>query len=143
MKKGVFLFLIVAAAAASPADDKKSQEEVCTDEEAMVASYRTSLADLIATVQKENLAEFERAFHRRSCLSKLGLCEGILDAANACYDEALKKPSMPKATLEACRAKREAFAKLKEKLVRYREALKEKEDDKSAKALIATFEVGN
>jgi hypothetical protein len=96
---------------------------------------------LIANIQKEKLEDFEKAFHRRTCLSKLNLCEGILDTAAACYDEAVKNSSTPKARLETCRAKREAYVKLKEKLIKYRDALKATEDAKEAKALIASFDV--
>ena len=143
MKKGMILFLFLASAISGPAEDKKSPQQACADEGTMVTDYQKGLADLIDTVHKEKLDEFERAYHRRSCLSKLNLCDGILDMATACYDQALKDSSTPKGNVETYRAKRDANAKLKEKLMRYRDSLKAKEEGKDAKALIETFDLTN
>lgn len=142
MKTGVILFLILTAAVPSLAEEKKAPQ-ACADEESMVADYQKGLTDLVGTVQKEKLDDFARAYHRRSCLSKLNLCESILDTATACFDDAIKDSSTPKASLEACRAKRDGYAKLRTKLIQYRDSLKAKEEDKEAKALIETFNMAN
>ncbi len=145
MKKGLtfFFFLFLVGVASGFADDKKAPPQACKDEETMVVDYQRGLSELVATVQKESLADFGRAFHRRSALSKLNLSEGIIDIAAECFEQSLKDPSTPKGQSEAYRAKRDAYAKLKEKLVQYRDTLKAKEDDKDAKPLIEKFEVTN
>jgi hypothetical protein len=143
MKQGMILFLFLATAVCGFAEDKKPTPQACADEESMVTDYEKGLSELIGTVHKEKLDEFERAYHRRSCLSKLNLCDGILDMVTACYDEALKDSSTPKANVDTYRAKRDAYAKLKEKLMHYRDSLKAKGEDKDAKNLIETFDLTN
>ena len=143
MKTGIVLFLFLAGAGSGLAEDKKSSSGACADEETMVAEYRKGMGELVGTIHKEKLEEFERAFHRKVCLNKLNLCEGILDIATACYDEVLKDSSTSKANAEEYRAKLDAYAKLKAKLIQYRDALKAKEQDKDAKALIETFDLAN
>src|SRR5438093_1604916 len=106
MKTGVILLLVLAVAVPTLAEDKKAPQ-ACADEETMVGDYQKGLTDLVGTIQKEKLDDFARAFHRRSCLSKLNLCEGILDTATACFDDAIKASSAPKANLDECRAKRD------------------------------------
>ncbi|MBI4165037.1 MAG: hypothetical protein HY508_04815 [Acidobacteria bacterium] len=145
MKKGTILFLLLflAGAVSGLAEDKKSQSQACSDEESMVADYQKSLAELVSTIHKEKLEEFQRAYHHRSCLSKLNLSEGILDVATACFDQAIKDASTPKKDIETYRAKRDAYAKLKEKLIQYRDSLKAKEEAKDAKILIEKFDITN
>jgi soluble cytochrome b562 len=143
MKTGIVLFLFLAGAVSGLAEDKKSASQACADEETMVTDYQKGISDLVGTVHKEKLEEFERAFHRKSCLNKLNLCEGILDTANACLDDTLKNSSTSKADAESYRAKRDAYSKLKARLIQYRDSLKSKEEDKAAKALIETFDLAN
>ena len=143
MKTGMILFLFLAGAVSGLAEDKKSPAQACADEETMVADYQKGIGDLVGTIQKEKLEEFERAYHRKSCLNKLNLCEGILDTATACLDETLKGSSTSKANAESYRAKRDAYAKLRAKLIQYRDSLKSKEEGKDAKALIETFDLAN
>ena len=143
MKTGIVLFLFLAGALSGLAEDKKSTSQACADEETMVTDYQKGISDLVGTVHKEKLEEFERAFHRKSCLNKLNLCEGILDTATACFDDSIKNSSTSKADAESYRAKRDAYAKLKARLIQYRDSLKTKEEDKAAKALIETFDLAN
>ena len=143
MKTGIVLFLFLAGAVSGLAEDKKSSAQACADEETMVSDYQKGIGELVGKVQKEKLDEFERAFHRKSCLNKLNLCEGILDTASACLDETLKDSSTSKGNAESYRAKRDAYAKLKARLMQYRDSLKSKEEDKAAKALIETFDLAN
>lgn len=145
MKKGVviLLTLFVSSAAFGIADDKEPATARCKDEATMVSDYEKGLSDLVGTVKKEKLEEFRRAYHRRACLSKLGICEGVFDTATSCYDEALKDSDLPKGDTEIYKARREACVKTKEKLIQFREALKAKEESQEAKTLIETFQVEN
>lgn len=145
MKKGLTFFfsLFLAGAIFGFPDETKPAPQACSEEETMVTDYEKGLSDLVGKVQKETPEEFQRLFHRRSCLSKLNMCEGVLDTATECLEAAIKNPSAPKASVESYRAKRDAYAKLKEKLIQYRDSLKAKEEDKEAKALIETFHPAN
>ena len=71
MKTGMILFLFLASVVAGLAEDKKSPPQACADEETMVSDYQKGIAELVGTIQKEKLEEFERAYHRKNCLNKL------------------------------------------------------------------------
>ena len=133
-------FLAGAIFGLADKNKKEAPPQPCLDEEAMVTDYEKGLNDLVATVRKEKLPEFQRAYHRRTCLSKLNMCGAVFDTATACYDNAVKDSATPKANIEAYKAKLDAYAKLKAKLVQYRNSLKAKENPKDAKALIETFQ---
>jgi hypothetical protein len=135
------LLLLVGISSGLADEKKKSVPPACQDEEAMVADYEKGIAELISTVQKESLADFSRAYHRKSCLTKLTLATGILDTAAACFDQAVQDPATPKAQAEGYRAKRDAYAKLKDKLGHYRDSVKAAEEDRAAKALIEKFDL--
>ena len=132
MKKGMIIFLFLVGVASGVADDKKAPE-ACNEEATMVSDYQKGLADLVGTVQKESLQDFERAFHRKSALSKLNLSEGILDIAMECFDQALKDATTPKERRGIYQAKRDAIGNLREKLIQYRSSLKAKEEGKDSK----------
>ncbi len=115
----------------------------CTDDESMVADYKKSMADLVATVKKESLTDFERAFHQKSSLTKLTLSLSMLDGLLNCLDKAAQDTTATKDDVEAYKAKRETYGKLREKIQHERTALKATEDPKDAKALIAKFDLGD
>jgi len=115
----------------------------CQDEETMVADYTKDLTSLTATVKGENLAAFQRAFHRKTCLTKLTLCAGVLDGAVDCFEKAAADPATPRDQVETCKAKRDRYARLKEKVSHYRDTLKATEGYKEAKALIEQFDFSN
>jgi hypothetical protein len=141
MKSVAGVLLLLVGISTGLADEKKSAPPACQDEEAMVADYEKGISELISTVQKESLADFSRAFHRKSCLTKLTLSLGILDTATACFDQAVQDSATPKGQVEAYKAKRDAYAKLKDKLSHYRDAVKAAEEEKAAKALIEKFDL--
>jgi len=115
--------------------------QACQDEEAMVADYKKTISDLAASVKKESLEEFERAYHRKSCLTKLTLSLGIVGGAADCFNKAAEDPATPKDQAAADKAKSDIYTKLKDKLGRYRDALKSTEAGKDAKALIEKIDL--
>jgi hypothetical protein len=86
------------------------------------------------------LVAFQRAFHRKTCLTKLTLCAGILDGATACLEKAANDPAAAKDQVEDCKAKHDRYAKLKAKVSQYRDTLKATEDYKASKAMIEKFD---
>lgn len=106
----------------------------------MVADYTKDLTALTATVKGEDLQAFQRGFHRKTCLTKLTLCAGILDGAAACFEKAANDPATAQDQVGACKAKHDRYAKLKEKVSKYRDTLQATEDYKASKAMIEKFD---
>lgn len=117
--------------------------QACKDEEGMVGEYRKSLTDLIEMVKKESLTDFEKAYHRRSCQTKLTLCLSMVSGLVSCLDKAAQDTAATKEQVDAFKAKREAYAKLKGKLDQDRNSLRAAEVEKNAKALIEKFDFSN
>ena len=107
----------------------------------MVDDYKKSISDLAASVKKESLADFERAYHRKSCLTKLTLSLGIAGGAADCFSKAAEDPTTPKDQVATDKAKSDSYTKLKDKLGHYRDALKSTEAGKDAKALIEKIDL--
>ncbi len=144
MRMGMWILLflgIASVALAAPKKQPPPPPEACTDEAAMVADYSKSLTDLIDTVKKESLQDFQRTFHRKTTLTKLNLFPTMLDGAIACLDKAAQNPDAPKAQVDAYKEKRESYAKLKDAVTRARDSLKGIEIDREAKAVIEKMEL--
>ncbi len=115
--------------------------QACKDEEAMVSDYKKDMADLLGTVRKESLTDFERAYHQKSSAAKLTFYSSIVDSLVECLDKATQDPTTPKEQVDGLKAKHETYAKLKGTIQHDRDALKGTEDPKNAKALIAKFDL--
>jgi len=140
---GALLIGIVSVGLARVKEKQPPPPPPCQDEEAMVADYTKDLTSLAATVKGEDLQAFQRGFHRKTCLTKLTFCATMLDRAVACFEKAAQNPATPKDQVEACKAKHDRYAKLKEKVSQYRDTLKATEGDKGAKALIDQYDFTN
>jgi uncharacterized protein YjcR len=106
----------------------------------MVEFYKKDFAGLVATVKKESLLDFEKAYHQKSSLTKLTLYGNTVDGLLGCLDKAAQDPTVTKEQADAFKAKRETYAKLKDKIQQNRNALKTTEAPKDAKALIEKFD---
>jgi hypothetical protein len=118
----------------------QAQAPACDDDEAMVESYRQDLSGLTDTVRKESLADFEKDYHQRTCLTKLTLSLGVVNELESCLDKAAEDPAATKDQAAAYKAKHDAYAKLKDKLGTGQKELKAAEAPKAAKALIEKFD---
>ena len=112
----------------------------CQDEEAMVVEYSKSLTELVETTRKEGLPAFEKSYHQKACNTKLTLCLGMLDELVGCLEKASVDSTATKDQMEAYKAKRDAFARLKDKMEGDQRSLKASNDSKAAKALIEKFD---
>lgn len=139
MKKAIGILLLLVGIPAA-ADQKEAPPQACQDEEAIVADYNKTLTELVGTVKKETLEDFRRAYHRRSTLTKLTLCTGMIDGAMSCLEQSAQDSSTPKDQAESYKTKHDAYAKLKDKVVQYRDSLKTAEMDEDAKPLIEKME---
>ena len=143
MRTGIPGALLIGIVTVGLAGQKQKQAPApapCQDEETMVADYTKDLTALTATVKGEDLQAFQRAFHRKTFLTKLTLCAGILDGAAACFEKAAQDPATPKDQVEGCKAKHDRYAKLEEKVSQCRDTLKATEDYKASKAMIKKFD---
>ena len=143
MKSAITIALIAGAASSCFFVPQPVFAQQCKDEEALVVDYKKGLTELVDTTRKETQANFEKAFHQKTGLTKLGLCSMMVDELVSCLDKASADSTATKDQVEAIKAKREAYSKLKEKLEENRKSLKAKEDSKAAKALMEKLEYSN
>ncbi len=130
-----FLFLLIAGLAGllSP---RTALAQACKDDEAMVKEVEKNVADVVDTVKKESLQDFQRAYHQKSSLNKLTFCVNALTGLVGCLDKAAQDSAAPKEDVDAAKAKRDNYSKLRDKTDESRKTLKETGDAKAAKALI-------
>ncbi len=133
------LFLSAGFGSLSPA--RPAFAQVCKDEESIVKEYHKDLTGLVQIVRKESQSDFDRFYHQKSCLSKLTFCLTAIDGLLSCLDKAAPDSAAPKEEVEASKAKRESYGKLKGRVGDDRKALKDSSDSKQAKALIQKFDL--
>jgi hypothetical protein len=143
MKHSTGTILSVGVAVLCLLAPQYARAQACKDEEAMVADYKKAMSDLVATVKKENLQDFQKAFHQKSCLSRLTFYSSVVNGLVSCLDKATQDPNATKEDVDAYKAKREIYTKLKDKIQNDRNALKAAEAPKDAKALIEKLDFGS
>lgn len=115
------------------------QGQTCNDDEGMIKSYVQSLTDLVGTVKKESLSDFQRDYHEQSCLTRLTLSLGIVNGLIDCLTKAVKDPATTQEQLAAIKSKLQTYVKLKSLLEQDRDALKGSKDTKTSKSIIEKF----
>lgn len=122
---------------------RRLEAQECDDDEAMVESYRKDLSDLVDTTRKESLEQFEKAFHQRTCLTKLSLSLSLVKELESCLDKAAQDPAATKEQTDANKAKLEKYAKLQGKIEQDQKDLKAAQEPKDAKTVIGKFDLSN
>ena len=143
MKAVLGIDLVAAAVLVSALVPKPLLAQACKDEQAMVDEFKQGLVATVDTVKKEGLDNFEKAFHQKTCLTKLTLSINAMDEVLNCLDKATQDASATKEQSAAYKAQKESDAKLKDKLTQYKSQLKAIEAPKDAKALIEKFDLAN
>jgi hypothetical protein len=113
--------------------------QVCRDEEGMVTYYNKNVTDLVETVEKESLQDFEKAFHQKTMTTNLTLFGSMVDGMLNCLQKRANDPSTLKEDADAAKGKIDVYNKLKDKIKQDRDALKAAQTGKDAKALIEKF----
>ena len=113
--------------------------QVCSDEEGMVTYYKKNVTDLVETVKKESLQDFEKAFHQKTMTTNLTLFGSMVDGMLNCLQKRANDPSTLKEDADAAKGKIDVYNKLKDKIKQDRDALKAAQTGKDAKALIEKF----
>jgi uncharacterized protein YaiL (DUF2058 family) len=115
--------------------------QACKDEVSMVETSRQSLVELTETVKKETLPDFQRFNHQKSVVNKLAIHDSMLGGLVSCLDKAAKDTTAPKEQVEAAKAQHDAAAKLQEKIQHERNAIKDAQAPRDAKALIEKLDL--
>jgi len=113
--------------------------QVCSDDEGMVTYYKKNVIDLVATVKKESLQDFAKAFHQKTMTTNLTLFGGTVDRLLSCLQKRASDPTTLKEDADAAKSKIDVYNKLKDKIKQDRDALKAVQTGKDAKALIEKF----
>ena len=113
--------------------------QVCSDEEGMVTYYKKDVADLVGTVKKESLQDFEKGYHQKVMTNHLSLFGGTVDRLLDCLQKRVNDPTTLKEDADAAKGKIDAYNKLKDKIKQDRDALKAVQTGKDAKGLIEKF----
>jgi len=139
MKCWIVFALLMEGVFVLPSGPPQLSAQVCKDEEGMVAEYKKTVTDLVETVKKESLLDFQKAFHQRNVTSKLTFFGSVVDGMISCLQKRANDPATPKADADAAKGKIDAYNKLKDKIKQDRDALKAVQSEKEAKALIEKF----
>lgn len=112
----------------------------CQDEEGIAKDYLKDLNDAVETARKESLNDFEKGYHQKSTLTKLGLALGMVNEVVDCLDKASQDSTASKEQVDAYKAQHETYSKLAEKMGTDQKALKGAGDPKAGKAIIEKFD---
>jgi hypothetical protein len=140
MKFRIVFALVLGSAFVLPSGVPQLSAQVCKDEEGMVADYKKTVTDLVETVKKEGLMDFQKAFHQRNVMSKMTFFGSVVDGMINCLQKRANDPATLKADSVAAKGKIDAYNKLKDKIKQNRDALKAAQSEKEAKALIEKFD---
>jgi hypothetical protein len=119
-----------------PFSPPRLSAQSCKDEEGMVADYKKSVGEMVETVKKESLLDFEKAFHQKNVTTKLALLGSMVDGYISCLQKRASDPTTPKGDADVAKGKIDAYSKLKDKIKQDRDAVKAAPTGKEAKALI-------
>ncbi len=113
--------------------------QTCNDDEGMVKSYLLGINNLISSVKKENLSDFEKDYHEQSCLTRLTLSLSVVNMLINCLDKSAQSTTATKEQVTAIKSKLQTYVKLKSALEHDRATLKAAKDAKTAKSIIEDF----
>jgi len=136
MKCWIVFALVLGSALVLPSGPPQLSAQVCKDEEGMAADYKKAVMEMVETVKKERLLDFEKAFHQKSVTNKLTFFGSMVDGYISCLQKRASDPTTPKEEADAAKGKIDAYSKLKDKIKQDRDAVKAAQTEKEAKALI-------
>jgi hypothetical protein len=136
MKSRIVFALVLGSASLLPSGLPQIFAQGCKDEEGMVADDKKAVTDMVETVKKESLQDFEKTFHQKSVANKLTFFGSMVDGYISCLQKLASDPATPKEDADAARGKIDAYSKLKEKIKQDRDAVKGARTGKEAKAHI-------
>ena len=143
MRRIFKISLLVGACSVILLCPRSGLAQACQDDEMMVNENKKTLTELVDTIKKESLGDFQRAYHRNSCQNKLTFFYTSVSGLVSCLDKATQDTTATKEEIDSYKAKRDTYTKLKEKLDESRKTLKAAADAKDAKALIEKIDLAH
>src|SRR5256885_17198345 len=61
--------------------------QACQDDEEMSKTTLKDVTDLVGTIRKESLGDFEKAYHQKSYICKAGFSLTVLAGLDSCLDK--------------------------------------------------------
>jgi hypothetical protein len=110
--------------------------QTCNDEESMVAESKKALGEVLITVKQESLPDFEKAYHQKNVVNKLSFYGIAVDSLLTCEEKVEQDSATAKDSVDAAKAKRETYAKLKDKIQHDHDTLKGLAAPKDAKQYV-------
>ncbi|MGO8791179.1 MAG: hypothetical protein ACLQVL_27870 [Terriglobia bacterium] len=110
--------------------------QACKDETSMVDESKKALADAVSTVKQESLSDFEKAYHQKSVVNKLGFFGVTVDSLLTCLEKDAQDQSASKEVVDAAKAQHEIYVKLKDKIQHDHNTLKALAAPKQAKEYV-------
>ena len=136
MNRWIVFALVLGNASLFPSGLPQLAAQVCKDEESMVADYKQAVTDMVETVKKESLPDFEKAYHQKNVTNKLTFFGGMVDGYISCLQKRASDPTTPKEDADTAKAKIDSYSTLRDKIKRDRDTVKTARTGKEAKALI-------
>lgn len=140
-KIGIVLLIGITPTALFGQRTRAPAPEACQDEAAMLGEATKTVTDLVEAVKKESLQDFQKAYHQKSCLSKLTFCVSAVSGLVSCLEKAAEDTLATKQQVADYKAKRERYSKLQDRITQDRNALKATEVAKEAKVLIEKLDL--
>jgi hypothetical protein len=136
MKSWIVFAFVLVSVFVLPSGPLQLSAQVCKDEEGMLADSRKAVTDMVETVKKESLLDFEKAFHQKNVTNKLNFLGSMVDGLISCLQKRAGDPTTLKEEADAAKAKIDTYSKLKDKIKQDHDAIKAAQTGKEAKALI-------
>jgi hypothetical protein len=133
----VSVFVMVLAGLALCFGPRPALAQACQDEEEMLKSSLKDVSDLVDTVKKETVSDFQNHYHQKSYLSKTSFLVKMAGGVVDCYQKAAQDATATKEQVDAYKAKRDSYTKLKARFEQTETAVKSTDDANHAKDLIA------
>ncbi len=143
MRHTTRIAILFAACLVSLLGSRPLSAQACKDDEEIAKEEKKNVADIVETVKKESLADFQKSYHHRSCQNKLTFCSGAMNRLLTCLDKAVQDTTADPEDISAYKAKRATYGKLKDKIEEDRKALSGANNDKDAKVVIEKFNYSN
>ena len=136
MKRWIVFGLVLGSVSVFPSGLSQLAAQGCKDEESMVADSQKAVTDMVETVKKESLADFEKAYHQKNVTNKLTFFGSLVDGYISCLQKRASDPATPKDDADAAKGKIDSNRTLGDKIKQDRDAVKAAQTGKQAKALI-------
>ncbi len=115
---------------------RPARAQACQDEEEMFKESVKDVSNLVDTVKKENVSDFQNHYHQKSYVSKTTFLLKMAGDLVDCLDKAAQDTTATKEQIDAFKLRRDTYAKLKARVQQDEGTIKSTEDAKNAKGLI-------